>query len=219
MTVVALVFLPGCRGQAPDANVTAAGRSPSSGADPASQELGDRISKLINDASERFWPLEYEYDEDLLGILDRVEARLAGKSAKLDPLPMPKLDEAEQLDHFRETIRRWTGKTGKNLRAEIEPLNAEVAARQPGGKPFHPEFHKKFAAVFDDFIPIEVAEIRERRNRAIHAKADALFKEYRDTAPDMVRQSEQTLNAPPYNLPDSSGKGEPPPTSKDKSGV
>ena len=75
------------------------------------------------------------------------------------------------MDHFRETLRRWKAKTGKDLRAEIDKLKAEVAARKPGGPPFHPDFHKHFSAVFDDLIPIEVAEIRERRNRYLHEKA------------------------------------------------
>jgi len=167
----------------------------------ADQKLGGALSDVINDANVKYHALDYEYNEDLLSILDRVEARLSGGSAALDPLPMPKLDEAEQLAHFKETIRRWTEKTKQDFRATIDALKADVAARKPGEKPFHPEFHKKFAAAFDDFIPIEVEEIRERRNRAIHEKAKPFLDEYRSSAPEVVRLHEQTLNAPPYNLP------------------
>ena len=177
---------------------TAAANAPKSEAD---QKLGAALSDVINDANTKYHPLTYEYNENLLTILDRVEARLSGESAALDPLPMPKLDEAEQLAHFKETVRRWSEQTKKNLRTEIEPLKAEVAARKPGAKPFHPEFQKRFAAAFDDFIPIEVKELGERRNRVIHEKARPLFDEYRSSAPEAVRYYERTLDAAPYALP------------------
>jgi hypothetical protein len=204
----ALVLVPslltGCGGgSSPDPGATA-GQSPTAPtdpADPAAGELGGRLSNVINQATTRYRPLDYEYDEDLLKILDQVEARLSGKLDKFDKLPMPRLDEAEQLDHFRETVRRWSAKTDKNLRAEIDPLKAEVAARKPGGPPFHPEFHKKFSAAFDEFIPIEVAEIRERRNRYIHEKARPILDEYRAKSADAVKAQEDLLNQPPYNLP------------------
>jgi hypothetical protein len=177
------------------------GTAPAAAAEPEAGELNGKLSKLMVDLTARYRPLDYEYDEELLETLDRVEARLAGKSEALEPLPMPKLDEAEQLDHFRETVKRWSAKTGKSLRAEIDPLKAEVAARKPGGPSFHPDFHKRFSAAFDDFIPIEVAEVRERRNKALHEQAKPLLDEYRSRAPDAVKSAEQTLNAPPYNLP------------------
>jgi hypothetical protein len=104
------------------------------------------------------------------------------------------------VDHFRETIARWRAKTGKDLRAEIDPLKAQVAARKPGDPPFHPEFHKRFSAAFDALIPIEVAEIRERRNRVIHERAKPLLDAYRDKLPDIVLELETALNQPPYNL-------------------
>ncbi len=166
----------------------------------ASQELGDRLNTLINDATVRFQPLDYEYDEDLLQILDRAEAYLAGKSTGPAPRSMPRLSEGEEMDHLRETFRRWTARTGKQLRAEIDPLKAEVAARKPGGPAFHPDFHKRFSVSFDDLIPIEVAEIRERRNRYIHEQANAILNPYREKDPDAVREFEQVLNQPPYNL-------------------
>lgn len=199
---LALALIAGCSPSTPEGNPL---EEPGTAAvaDPSGAEFNSKLSDLMNETNARFRPVEYEFDEDLLAILDRVEARLSGKSETLEPLPMPKLDEAEQLAHFRETIRRWEAKTGKTLRAELDPLLAEVAARKPtGGPAFHPEFHKKFAAVFDDFIPIEVAEARERRNRALHEAARPLIEEYRSKAPEAVQRAEETLNAPPYNLPD-----------------
>jgi hypothetical protein len=205
---VVLGLLPGCGGPSPTGGEAAAGKSQPATADPTANELGGRVSRLIEEATAKYRPLEYEYDEDLLASLDRIEERLSGKSPKLDPRPMPRLDEAEQVEHFRETVRRWTAKTGKNLRAEIDPLKAEVAARKPGGPPFHPDFHKKFSAAFDDLIPIEVAELRERRNRYIHEKAGPILDEYRAKIPDDVNELEKTLNQPPYDLPQGSN---PPP--------
>ncbi|MGE3818947.1 MAG: hypothetical protein AB7I30_05890 [Isosphaeraceae bacterium] len=196
-----LVLLTGCGPSMPEGNPLEDPTAVST-SDPAGAEFNAKISDLMNDVSARYRALEYEFNEDLLAILDRVEARLSGKLEKLDPLPMPKLDEAEQLDHFREVIKRWSEKTGKSLRAELDPLLAEVAARKPtGGPAFHPEFQKKFAAVFDDFIPIEVAEARERRNKALHEAARPLLEEYRTKAPDAVKRAEATLDAPPYDLP------------------
>jgi hypothetical protein len=161
-------------------------------------ELGSKLSDVINSANSKYQPLKYEYNENLLDILDRVEIRLSSKSTSLDPLPLPRLDEAEQLEHFQETIKRWSEQTKLELRGAIDPLKAEIAARKPGGSPFHPEFQKKFAAVFDAFIPIEVEEMRDRRNKAVHDKANVLFDEYRETAPDAVREHEKTLNEAPY---------------------
>ena len=197
-----LAAFAGCGTKEPEGNelIDPAEAKANAGRTTADQEIGGKLSEAINDASEKYHPLRYEYDEDLLKLLDRVETRLAGKSEKLDPLVLPTLDEAEQLAHFKETIKRWNAKTKKDLRTVLDPLIAEVAARKPGGPPFHPEFHKKFAAEFDSFIPIEVEEIRERRNRAIHEKAKSIFDEYRKTDPDAVKPHEKTLNAPPYNL-------------------
>jgi hypothetical protein len=159
------------------------------------------MSKILNEAAIRYGSIAYEYDENLLTTLDKAEAYLAGRLKGPAPRAMPKLSEQEEYDHIRETIRRWQAQSGKDLRAEIDRLQAEVAARKPGGAAYHPDFHKRFAAVFDSFIPIEVKEIRERRNRAIHQEAKPLFEKYRATAPDMVKQYEATLNAAPYNLP------------------
>jgi hypothetical protein len=161
--------------------------------------MGARLSTLINEAADRYRPLDYQYDEDLLTKLDGIDAYLSGKTTGAPPRFLPKLDEREEVDHFRETTRRWQSATGKNLRAEVDKLKAEVDARKPGDKPFHPEFHKQFA-VFDDLIAIEVAEMRERRNKYIHANADAVFDPYRQKHPAAVRELEGSLNKPPYEL-------------------
>ena len=86
------------------------------------------------------------------------------------------------------------------MRDEIDRLQADVAARKPGKSPNHPEFHKAFSAVFDDFIKIEVEEMHERRNRAIHREASSLLDKYRGSQPALVSETEAILDAPPYNL-------------------
>jgi hypothetical protein len=200
---VTLALLSGCGPRsphdAPSGGVGDPAQSPE--AAQASQEMGAKLSTLINDASDRYRPLDYQYDEDLLTQLDRIDAYLSGKTTGSPPRFLPKLDEPEEVDHFRETIRRWQSATGKNLRAEVDKLKAEVDARKPGDKPFHPEFHKQFSAAFDNLIPIEVAEMRERRNKYIHANADAVFDPYRQKHPAAVRELEGSLNKPPYELP------------------
>jgi hypothetical protein len=179
-------------------------------------ELAAELSKILNEEGIRYASMEHDYDEDLLATIDKAEAYLSGRLKGPAPRAMKKLTEQEEYDHLRETIRRWQAQTGKNLRSEIDPLKAEVAARQPGGPTYYPDFHKRFAAVFDSFIPIEVAEMRERRNRVIHQAAKPLLEKYRDTAPDLVKQYEATLDAPPYNLapqslPEPAAKASPPP--------
>lgn len=196
-----LALASGCHKQAPS---SAAAEQPAA-VDPevsrAARELAGRLSDLINEANTRFRPLDYEYDEDLLKILDRFDSYVSGKTRGPAPRAMPALDEPEEVAHFRETIRRWQLKTQKVLRTEIDALKAEISARKPGSPAFHPEFHKHFAAAFDDLIPIEVAEIRERRNVYLHAKARPLLDEYRAKCPAAVHEHEALLNAPPYNLP------------------
>lgn len=179
------------------------GPSSSPGVSRASQEIGSRLNQLINDSTARFRPLDYEYDEELLQTLDRVEADLSGQRTGPPPHAMPRLDAEEEREHFRETFRRWKDQTGQDIRAEIDKLKAEVAARKPGGPAFHPDFHKHFSAAFDDLIPIEVAEIRERRNRYLHERAKAILDPYREKDPDSVLKFEQVLNQPPYDLPKS----------------
>ena len=198
--VLAALTLIGCGDQTPAGNELLDPAETKVQTSEADQELGASLSTVINDANTKYRPMSYDNDENLLAILDRVETRLAGKSKTLDPLPMANLDEAEQLDHFKETIRLWSEKTKRNLRETIDPLKADVAARAPGGQPFHPDFHKKFAAAFDDFIPLEIAEIRERRNRVIHEKTRPILDQYRGSSQAAVLLHEKTLNSPPYDL-------------------
>ncbi len=201
MSIFAVATTVGCGEKEPGGNPLFEPKKSNSILLPAEQELGAKLSHIINTANAKYRNLKYEYDENLLDILDRIELRLAGNSDKLDPLPLPNLDEGEQIEHFRETTRRWTEKSKKDLRATIELLKASVAARKPGGPAYHPDFHKSFAAAFDDLIPLEVEEIRERRNKAIHSAAKPVFDEYRKSAPDAVKQHQKTLNTPPFHLP------------------
>jgi hypothetical protein len=155
--------------------------------------IQEGLNTIINEAVSRYKPLKYEYDEGLLTILDQVESHLSGKATGAPPRFMPKLDEAEEQDHFRETIRRWESRSGQSLRAAMDPLIAEVAARKPGAA-FHPDFHKRFGAVFDSFIPIEVGEAHERQNRVIHAKAEGLMAGYQGTRPEEVKRFRAMLD-------------------------
>jgi hypothetical protein len=167
--------------------------------------IRDALTQVINEATIRYSRLEYSYDEGLLEKLDLIESRLSGKKKAPTTRLLPNLNEGEELDHFRETARRWEASTGKKLRASIDPLKADVAARKPG-IPYRPEFHKKFAAEFDDFIKIEVGEARERRNRRIHEKAKPILDKYRPTHPEIVAHFQKMIGSPPYNLEaDSSG--------------
>ena len=216
LSSLTLTALAGCAERTPAGNDLPDPAASNAKLSPAEQELTAKIAGVINAADAKYKALRYEYDEDLLRILDRVEARISGESKVLEPRPMPSLEEAEQLEHFRETVRRWERKSKKSLGASIAALKAEVAARKPGGPVFHPDFHKKFAATFDDFIPIEVQEIRERRNKAIHELSGPIFDQYRESAPDAVRRHEQTLNSPPYNPP--AADPPPPPTPGSKEG-
>jgi len=210
MGVLVVFGLAGCRGRS---GTPAASTPPSrggafvakkpapaeSGPKTPAAELAAELTKIINEYEIKYIQLNYDWNEDLLEKIDRVEAYLGGRSKSEPPRYMAKLEAKEELDHLRETIRRWEAKTGRKLRPEIDALKADVAARKPG-ELFHPEFQKKFSLTFDDFIPIEVQEIRERRNRRIHQAAQPLFEKYRATSPDAVKQYEAMVNAPPYNL-------------------
>jgi hypothetical protein len=197
-----------------------------SSADPAvAQEVQQALTQAINDASYRYSALEYDYNEDLLAMLDQMEARLADPSStptRRFIVPRegkpPKLDETEELEHFRETIRRWEAKTGRKLREAIDPLKAEVAARKPG-EPVPPEFHQRFSAAFDDLIQLEVLEMRERRNRAIAEVSAPLFSKYREQAPGMVDHFERMLKAQGFAEPEPApGSSAPPPARDDRKG-
>ncbi len=155
--------------------------------------IQEGLNEIVNEAEIRYKPLKYEYDEGLLKIADQAEARRSAKLKGDPPRFMPKLDEAEELDHFRETIQRWEERNSRPFRAAIDPLIAEVAARKPG-EAFHPDFHKRFGLVFDSFIPIEVKEARERQNRTIRTKAETLLARFRATQPEVVKDFEATLS-------------------------
>jgi hypothetical protein len=205
VTTLAITLAIGCRNsstpaETADAAAPEGGGGQDSATDPAAREFGGKMSDLINEVTERYRPLDYGYNEDLLKMLDQIDRHLSGEVTGPPPRFMPKLDADEEVAHFRETIRRWTAKSGRNLRAEVDKFQAMVAARKPGGKPFNPEFQRLFSEVFDDLIPIEVVELRERRNRSIHEKARPLLDGFREKCPDAVRENEAFLAKPPYGL-------------------
>jgi hypothetical protein len=184
---------PGCGPK--DAGPDLPTQTSTSRGDPETDRaIKEGLNQIVNEAEARYKPLYYEYNEGLLQIADQAESILSGK-AKPEVASlrfMPKLDEAEEREHFRESIRRWEEKNGQTFRAAIDPLIAEVAARKPG-EAFHPDFQKRFGVVFDSFIPIEVQEARERRNRAIRAKAEGLLAQYRAAQPVVVKDYERML--------------------------
>ena len=183
---------PACRPENPGTDLAV--EVPPPGDSETTRAIRNGLNTIVNEAGERYRPLIYEYDEGLLAIADRAESHLSGKSPGPAPRFMPSLDEAEELDHFRITIRRWEAQEGgRSFRAAIDPLIAEVAARKPG-EPFHPDFHKRFGVVFDSFIPIEVQDARERKNRAIHAKAKDLFAPHRAEHPAEVKPFEAMID-------------------------
>jgi hypothetical protein len=168
-------------------------------------KLESQLSEIIDRESQRHATLRYEYNEALLQIIDQIELVLSKKSQGVPPRFLPRLDAEEELSHFRETVRRWEAETSKSLRATIDPLKADVAARKPG-EAFHPEFQRRFSQEFDQFIALEVAEMRERRNRAIHAATRTLLAPYREEHPQLVQRLEDILNTPPYDLPPTSSR-------------
>ncbi|WP_169975111.1 hypothetical protein [Tautonia rosea] len=164
------------------------------------QELMQKISLIINDQSARYTPLQYDYNEGLLEILDQIEPFLNGEAEGEPPRFLTDLDPEEELDHLRETVSRWEDTTGLDLRTEIDRFKELIALREPGQSSF-PGFHAEFSKSFDEFIAIEVAEMRERTNRAIHAEAEVLMDPHRESSPEVIRRIEEVLNTPPYNLP------------------
>ena len=204
--VVGLASLAGCDGSLAKTNAPSVpAPTPILAATPEVQAINQAVSDIMNDGSRDFKSLDYDYNEDLLRILDVVETHLKNGTAIPDPRPMSHLSPAEEIAHFRETIKRWEVQTGKNLRKTIDPLKADVASRASAapkrGSSFFPDFQRKFSAAFDDFIPIEVAEIRERRNRWVHAQAKPKLDAAREKAPDAVKEIEAMLAKPPWNLP------------------
>ena len=201
-----LVLASGCGGRSTDGQGASPQALPPLGAEDQAvfRELESKTNEIINKITLKYTGLRYEYSEGLLKMLDQIESTLSGKAEGDPPRFLSQLEPEEEREHFRESIRRWEEKTGKDLRAEVDALKADVASR-PAGKTYHPEFQKKFSQTFDDFIAIEVVELRERRNRAIHAEAETLLAPYRAKNPEAVRRIERILNAPPYNLPETSG--------------
>jgi hypothetical protein len=164
------------------------------------QRLRADLSGIINEQTVRYTPLQYNYDEGLLEILDEIEPFLSGKVDGEPPRYLPELDAEEELDHLRETVRRWEAETGLDLRTEVDRFKARVAARDPD-QVNDPEFHANFSETFDQLIAIEVDEIRERSNRAIHAEAAPLLDEHRGSSPEVVRRLEAILSSPQYQVP------------------
>ncbi|MFO0951161.1 MAG: hypothetical protein U0835_08415 [Isosphaeraceae bacterium] len=166
----------------------------------AYQKLETGLNKLIGQATIKYASLRYEYSEGLLKSLDRIEKHVSDRPDESKDRLMPGLDPAEELAHFKESVRRWEAKSGKKMRAEVDRLLADVAARKPG-EAFHPDFQRKFSQTFDDFIRVEVEELRERRNRAIHEEAARLFEPYRTSNPEAVRRAAALIDTPQYSVP------------------
>ncbi len=202
-----LVLASGCGGRSTDGQGVSPPALPPLGAEERAlyQELETKTNAIITDNTSKYSELRYEYSEGLLKILDQVESTLSGKAEGDPPRFLTKLDPEDEREHFRETVRRWEEKTGKKLRAEVDALKSDVASR-PSGKTYFPEFQRKFSQTFDDFVAIEVAELRERRNRAIHAAAETFLAPYRAKHPEPVRRIERLLGTPPYNLTETSGQ-------------
>jgi hypothetical protein len=107
--------------------------------------------------------------------------------------------------------------TSERQSGDGRPKRARTSAARKPAETVHPEFQGKFSRAFDEFIPIEVPEMRDRRNVAIHAAADKLLASYRDKIPEVVRRIQLLLDNPPYGLPPGGGAGSlpsPPPVAK-----
>lgn len=168
-------------------------------------KINEAVSKIINDATTKYASLDYAFNEDLLKILDQFAGYYAAtpenrKAVKLER-QLPKLDESEEIQHFEESIKRWEKKNARSLRSEVDRLKSLLAKRNTADKQSQVEFNKQFSAAFDDFVKIEVDELRERRNRWIHDKARPVIEELKATSSAAAGKVEATLNAPPYNLP------------------
>lgn len=205
---IACLCLSGCgRTETPVPDEPAVSAAPRS---PAASKADEDLSRIINEASTRFTSLDYAFNEDLLRIVDETEAYLAAapdarKTMKL-PRHLPKLDEQEELDHFRTTITNWEAKTGKKLRAEIDRTKAAVASRAANDKEAAIAFNKDFSATFDEFIKVEVNDLRERRNRWIHERAAPLIEEIRSKDAAEADRMRKILDAPPYDIPSDKAK-------------
>ena len=214
--VCLLALVAGCGDPASVESGDPASEPPLSQSDRALyQKLQNGLSEIINEQTVRYTPLQYNYSEGLLTILDQFEPFVSGEPAGDPPRFMPNLDAEDERDHLRETVRRWKAKTGRNLRDEVDRFKTDVAVRKPG-ESFHPDFQAKFSQAFDDFVAIEVAELRERRNRAIHDRAETLLAPHREQSPEVVRRLDAILDTPPYDLPASASPSPSPPNSESK---
>ena len=169
-------------------------------------ELEQKFSEIIENASAKYHPIVYHYDEDLLAKMSAALAFLSG--AKPEPRPsrlIPEIDEKEEDGHLRETITRWSAKTGRDFGKAVAELETALASVDRS-KPFHPEFHREFSKVFDDFIAIEVPEMRERRNRVIHRRVREMLAPHSESKPKIARYFEQMIAVAPYADPDSSAQ-------------
>lgn len=201
---LALMAGQGC-GPASNDNTATAETGTSAQVSPEMAKINEQVSKIINDATSQFASLDYEFNEDLLKILDTLSAYFESKpearaSLKLDRY-LPSIDQADESAHFAESIKRWETKSGKNMRAEVNRLKAILAKRDVQEKQSLVNFNKEFSSTFDDFVKIEVDELRERRNRLIHEKARPLLESLRAKDAAAATKIETTLNSPPYNLP------------------
>lgn len=195
----------GCGSGSSDNASTAATAQSAAPASGDETKINEAVSKIINDATTRFSSLDYAFNEDLLKILDQFANYYAStpenrKSIKLER-QLPKLDQLEELSHFEESIIRWEKKSGKSMRSEVDRMKSLLAKRNTADKQSQVEFNKEFSAAFDDFVKIEVDELRERRNRWIHDKAKPAIDELKATNSTAAGKIQATLNAPPYNLP------------------
>ncbi len=164
------------------------------------QKIKGEFDRIVEESSNRYHPLVYHFDEDLLSKMNDEEKWLrdGAKPAGSEPQRwIPEIDKKEEDDHFRETIRRWSEKTGRNFREALDELTRARAQVDPK-EPFHPAFHKQFGSVFDDFIAIEVAEMRERRNRAIHKRLRGALDPHRTELPLIAAHFEALIAVPPY---------------------
>ena len=165
-------------------------------------KLAQTFSDIIEEVSAKYHPIVYHYDEDLLSKISAAHAFLSG--AKPEPRParlIAEIDENEEDEHLRETIKRWSSKTGRDFGKAIAELESALASVDRS-KPVHPEFHRAFSKVFDDFIAIEVPEMRERRNRVIHRRVREMLAPHVGTKPKVVRHFQQLIAVPPYLDPD-----------------
>jgi hypothetical protein len=204
LTVI-FIGLSGCNSSNSDNKPVAGETANTPQAAPEVASSNEALSKIINEATTRFSTLDYDFNEDLLKIMDDFARYFATNSDARKALKferqLPKLDEAEEISHFQESVKRWETKTGKTLRAEVDRIKKLLEARDAKNKESLANFNREFSTAFDDFVKIEVDELRERRNRWIHDKAKPVIEELKSKNSAAAASIESTLNNPPYQLP------------------